>query len=311
MRRMYSQKQLEKVVDNVIEEKDITPVSGTSDGTNWTSLTVGDETHGFASGGGEGLKTVDLSSYGWSPSGEATLSQADYDALANANCVITAGISRTDTQIAYRVHTDDDTYAFTSLSAHVAQTQAGIVTQFIKIYVDSFKKLWTLNYEFCSSSIVGTNDGTNWTSLRIGNTTKAIPTGVAPANAVTLTTDQTISGAKTFKDPNQTYAGSIKLGSNEDYGSIKLEGNPIYNANLCIVLGDADSITGAQGQYNLHKSYFYFIPKSGKSEADLGTNSFKWKNLYLSGNISNGAKSASVADIVNLIEYAKSQGWIS
>lgn len=54
MRRMYSQKQLEKIVDNVVEEKDITPVSGTSDGTNWTSLTVGDETHGFAAGGGDG-----------------------------------------------------------------------------------------------------------------------------------------------------------------------------------------------------------------------------------------------------------------
>ena len=62
MRRMYSQKQLEKVVDNVIDEKDIAPVSGTSDGTNWTSLTVGDETHGFAAGGGaEKIVYVDSS----------------------------------------------------------------------------------------------------------------------------------------------------------------------------------------------------------------------------------------------------------
>lgn len=125
MRRMYSQKQLEKIVDDVVEEKDITPVSGTSDGTNWTSLTVGDETHGFA-GGGEGLKTVDLSSYGWSPSGEATLSQADYDALADADRVITAGVSSGETQITYRVKSNDDTYVFTSLDGVVSQTQAGI-----------------------------------------------------------------------------------------------------------------------------------------------------------------------------------------
>lgn len=211
MRRMYSQKQLEKIVDNVVEEKDITPVSGTSDGTNWTSLTVGDETHGFAAGGGSDYTIVDLSSYGWSPSGEAELSQEDYDALANANCVITAGPSNVGTQNTYRVDTlgQSDSYTFTSLGGSVASTQAGIQTNFIKVYVDSFKKLWTLNYDLFGSLVYGVNDGTNWTSLTIGSDTYDIPAGSTPANYVTTDTDlQHITGIKYFDSP---YDGTTTL----------------------------------------------------------------------------------------------------
>lgn len=51
-----------------------------------------------------------------------------------------------------------------------------------------------------------------------------------------------------------------------------------------------------------------FISRENK---DLGSNSYKWKDLYLSGNISDGTNSVSVADLANLISYAKTQGWIS
>ena len=34
---------------------DITAISGTNDGTNWTSLTIGEDTYGLASGGGSGM----------------------------------------------------------------------------------------------------------------------------------------------------------------------------------------------------------------------------------------------------------------
>ena len=138
MRRMYSQKQLEKVVDKVVEEKDITPVSGTSDGTNWTSLTVGNETHGFAGGGGN----VDWSDIQNKPSFATVATSGDYDDLTD----------KPDLSI----------YAQSSNLATVATTGA---------YND------LSGTPTIPDAVSGTNDGTNWTSLTIGNTTKNIPGG--------------------------------------------------------------------------------------------------------------------------------------
>ncbi len=43
----------------------------------------------------------------------------------------------------------------------------------------------------------------------------------------------------------------------------------------------------------------------------LGTSAKKFKNLYLSGVISDGTNSATATEIAALITYAKAQGWIS
>lgn len=43
----------------------------------------------------------------------------------------------------------------------------------------------------------------------------------------------------------------------------------------------------------------------------LGTSTRKWKDLYLTGNISDGTNDVSIADLIALITYAKAQGWIS
>ena len=48
------------------------------------------------------------------------------------------------------------------------------------------------------ASVSGTNDGTNWTSLTIGSTTKNIPSGSTPSNMVTTNTAQDITSEKTF-----------------------------------------------------------------------------------------------------------------
>jgi hypothetical protein len=39
---------------------DIQTVSGTNDGTNWTSLTIGEDTYGFASGGDFNITEEDI-----------------------------------------------------------------------------------------------------------------------------------------------------------------------------------------------------------------------------------------------------------
>jgi hypothetical protein len=43
---------------------------------------------------------------------------------------------------------------------------------------------------------------------------------------------------------------------------------------------------------------------------DLGTKNFKFRDLYLSGNLSDGTNSVTIADLAALITYAKGQGWI-
>lgn len=54
----------------------------------------------------------------------------------------------------------------------------------------------------------------------------------------------------------------------------------------------------------------YFSPKYNGTNS-LGETTRRWKDLYLSGNISDGTNSVSVADLAALITYAKGQGWIS
>lgn len=43
---------------------------------------------------------------------------------------------------------------------------------------------------------------------------------------------------------------------------------------------------------------------------DIGRNSVRWKDIYLSGKIKDGTNEVSVADLKALIDYAKTQGWI-
>lgn len=179
MRRMYSQKQLEKIVDNVVEEKDITPVSGTSDGTNWTSLTVGDETHGFASGGGGSVAWNDITD---KPTFATVATSGSYNDLSNKPTIPSA------------------TSDLTNDSGFITNSVSNLTNYYDKSDVDSIAENIASDIP---DAVSGTNDGTNWTSLTIGNTTKAIPNGGAPANMVTTDTDlQHITGIKYFDSTN-------------------------------------------------------------------------------------------------------------
>lgn len=70
------------------------------------------------------------------------------------------------------------------------------------------------NYPTVPDAVSGTNDGTNWTSLTIGNDTYGLASGGStPTNMVTTDTVQTITGDKTFNS-NVTFgtaSGSKKF----------------------------------------------------------------------------------------------------
>ena len=169
------------------------------------------------------------------------------------------------------------------------------------------------------AAVSGVNDGTNWTSLTIGSDTYGIGGGgSAPSNMVTTDTSQTISGQKSFT------AGFIKV----DGGAGGTEGYVHLGRGSGSIYGGA-RITGHSG--NKNTGYLQFDLKNNNTgdsmrilkftsndlsvdsnnATDLGTSSYKWKDLYLAGNLSDGTNTATVADIAALITYAKTQGWIS
>lgn len=134
-------------------------------------------------------------------------------------------------------------------------------------------------------------DSTKWTATTVD---------AELLNKVDLDSNQTIIGEKTFNKqivsnvPNNTYAFKcdnfiIKKNSNGTYEV----GGTSYN----IVFGSDIAVTA-----------FYFYPSGILPFSSLGTSTKQWKNLYLSGNISDGTNSISVAQIV--AKYDKPSGGI-
>lgn len=134
----------------------------------------------------------------------------------------------------------------------------------------------------CTTAITQAEDfdNTHWQEMTIAG------------DYVDTSSAQTISGDKTFTT-------GTKLEFQAMSNTYFLKGDSSY----LLVLG-----IGNSNYY--YWSNNYFEPAVNNSK-DLGTNIFKWRNLYLSGNISDGTNEVSVADLAALITYAKAQGWIS
>lgn len=212
----------------------------------------------------------------------------------------------------------DDTYTIVNASADTVQLEASrygedenqestLTTSMIEMTPNGI----AINSEEVTVNgdqlklVDGTNDGTNWTSLTIGNDTYGIGGGSAPSNMVTTDTAQTISGAKTFST-------GLVVGNDQaiDFGN----GKSWISAHSSSSSADATSpsITLHTNTYNGSKNATVtLITKAGSSGqprlipgptsglVDLGENSFKWKNLYLAGNISDGTNTITVANIAN------------
>lgn len=197
------------------------------------------------------------------------------------------------------------------------------------------------------TTVSGTNDGTNWTTITIGNDTYGIPSGGStPSNMVTTNTDQTISADKTFgsnKTINMNDAVKIseygvfnatgtarstgfqlgtwdrckgivsfnRIGSSTDNPDYPVTStNDRYNFNIHLNVG---GISATANTFIFDPTALYYIKGSssyGASGANLGTSAHLFNNLYLSGNITDGTNSVNVADLAALIAYAKTQGWI-
>ncbi len=114
------------------------------------------------------------------------------------------------------------------------------------------------------------------------NTLTAIKDYVT-SNYVTLSTPQTISGAKTFTS-DLTLGGKIYLYGNNDNWNIEVDSS--YNQFRIA--------------HNTTRHYTFndsaIIPVGTK---DLGYPSYKWRDLYLSRNLTDGTNNITVEEIVN------------
>lgn len=108
------------------------------------------------------------------------------------------------------------------------------------------------------------------------------------ANYVTTDTNQEISGTKTYVG-SQVLRAKINSEAN-NYFYVKPDGNGL-NAKLGFI---SDNLM-------LSNAYVYsmkpFIPSG--NQLDLGLSGTRWRHLYLSGVLSDGTNSISVADIAN------------
>lgn len=103
----------------------------------------------------------------------------------------------------------------------------------------------------------------------------------------------------TFKDlylSGQALVHTIKMDATSGNGIVANDNN------------DINFIFGSNTYYRLTNQMFRPMNDNAR---DLGQGTLRWRDAYIGRNISDGTNSVTVADLANLIAYAKSQGWIS
>lgn len=161
-------------------------------------------------------------------------------------------------------------------------------------------------------AVSGTNDGTNWTSLTIGSDTYGIGGGSAPSNMVTTDTAQTITGVKTFNNNIKLQHGKLLyLDDGEQVSNSYLRHwsgtariiiddpstteNPEFEGSIDGALKiECGGTTGPGWKFDKKSLY----NSNSSITHNLGTSANKFNNLYLSGDITDGTNSISVANMV-------------
>ena len=128
-----------------------------------------------------------------------------------------------------------------------------------------------------------------------------------PTDYVDLTSNQTITGTKTFivgDSTNVTNNPGVKFKGNESWPEFSMM-QDYYTWGMTgttMAAGNSGGIPGWRFVYDSSKGRWGFCPRKGV-DTDLGSLEtyfgFKWKNLYLDGNISDGTNSITVADIAS------------
>lgn len=225
-------------------------VSGTNDGTNWLTITIGNDTYNIPAGGGsaDGFDFIILNS----SAASGTFTAAELARIADhpQRCVIVkyGGSAKwvQSYQLREIAYTDDsqttvDTYTFGYI-----QTTSETKLKDRKIVVTAATGDWVYSQ--------------------------------VDIKVVTSNTDQTISGVKTF-------SSGIKanyITSNSILRLISADGRPVW------IGGNNDLVPYNDGTQN------------------LGSSSDRWRDLYLTGFITDGTHSVAVT---NIADKSNSETW--
>ena len=136
-----------------------------------------------------------------------------------------------------------------------------------------------------------------WKDLYLSGSLKDGTYSVSIEDIVDLSSAQTITGEKTFK--NKIY---ILDNNNTHYWNLVSD----ENGNLYVYRGSTYAAI-----FGTSVSIFREIRPSSDNAWDCGATNRRWKDVYIGNNLTNGTDTATVADIAALIAYAKAQGWIS
>lgn len=135
------------------------------------------------------------------------------------------------------------------------------------------------------SKVSGANDGTNWTSLTINGTTKAIPAGGGtPSNMVTTDTAQSITGAKTFNAVDITYGEHVKFKGYSQNSTDMVNTGMGNNMEFRL----QNSINGVSQIFRIESNNVGNELESSLwagGKFDIGKSSAKCRNGYFSGNV--------------------------
>ena len=112
-------------------------------------------------------------------------------------------------------------------------------------------------------------------------------TKVDLTNYGNLTENETVTGTWTFED-------SIKIKDTTNNKYLTIE-SPVSNAEVAFNYNNTNYILFNQSESAVKT--INVIPMGNSGTRDLGSSSQKWKDLYLSGSISDGTNSLTIADI--------------
>lgn len=151
-----------------------------------------------------------------------------------------------------------------------------------------------------------------------------VQTQIALINYVDLTSNQSITGVKTFGNSNGY--GQIKIGNPGDIVSIT------YNSDGGVIEIDKTVTIGQYGFWGGYARLGYlecgnsengyqdltcyvtalvpYTNASGSNGSDLGSQSYKWRDVYVGRNLTDGTNTVSVADIVSgLVSTSERNTW--
>ena len=222
---------------NYAELSDLSTVATTGDYDDLTNKpTIPTDTSDLTNGAGY-ITSSALNGYAtetWVTNQGYSTFSGDYNDLTNKPTIPTIPTN-------VSAFTNDAGYITSSALTGYA-TETWVTNQGYSTFSGSYNDL--TNKPTIPDAVSGTNDGTNWTSLTIGNTTYGLASGSTPSNMVTTDTAQDISGQKTFKDniildkdqlvyPNGIYLSRINNNYEKGIYAFKNRNYGIQNSECC------------------------------------------------------------------------------